>query len=235
MGEYTPKYGLYKPSIGEVNWGDDMNANIDKLEQILDTIEAKARSKLAELDDVDLTGVQDGHVLTYDASQGKWKPATIEAGGALRKVAEVTLGASAYEMTLTGLNIPNGKPFIILLLVGNIASDLNAYPVSMQINGVDPYITFMLDNVLNTNQTVLLDSLEYGDWVWYVLHCIQVLSKHVLINGCGFVFTDTSSSGKLLSVCGIFPFTDTPVDSITVKLGGEKIRAESTIKVYTIE
>jgi len=32
MGSYTPKRGLYKPSIGETGWGDKVNANWDKLD-----------------------------------------------------------------------------------------------------------------------------------------------------------------------------------------------------------
>lgn len=32
MGVYTTKRGLYKPDIGELNWGDKVNANFDILD-----------------------------------------------------------------------------------------------------------------------------------------------------------------------------------------------------------
>jgi len=35
MGSYTPNYNLYKPDIGEVSWGDEINASTDVVDAIL--------------------------------------------------------------------------------------------------------------------------------------------------------------------------------------------------------
>ena len=35
MGTYTPNYGLYKPAIGEKEWGDKVNANFDTIDSVM--------------------------------------------------------------------------------------------------------------------------------------------------------------------------------------------------------
>jgi len=35
MGTYTPNYGLYKPDIGEKDWGDKVNANFDTIDNVM--------------------------------------------------------------------------------------------------------------------------------------------------------------------------------------------------------
>jgi len=35
MGTYTPNYGLYKPDVGETDWGDKVNANFDTIDNVM--------------------------------------------------------------------------------------------------------------------------------------------------------------------------------------------------------
>lgn len=36
MGTYTTKYSLYKPSMSESNWGEEINSNLDAIDKIRD-------------------------------------------------------------------------------------------------------------------------------------------------------------------------------------------------------
>jgi len=35
MGSYTPRLNLYKPAIGETDWGDEVNQNFDKMDKVV--------------------------------------------------------------------------------------------------------------------------------------------------------------------------------------------------------
>ena len=45
MGSYTPNYGLYKPDIGETDWGDKVNANFD-------TIDSEMNKNRSDIDNI---------------------------------------------------------------------------------------------------------------------------------------------------------------------------------------
>ena len=45
MGTYTPNYGLYKPDVGETDWGDKVNANFD-------TIDSEMNKNRSDIDNV---------------------------------------------------------------------------------------------------------------------------------------------------------------------------------------
>jgi len=232
MGEFTPKYKLYKPAIGEVNWGDDMNANLDKLEQILDTIEAKARSKLAELDDVDLTGVQDGHVLTYNASQGKWLPKSV--GGGFSKIGEVKAESDCAYIELADLNIETTKPLMVIGAIANNSGSSSSYGIIVK--GTPLWANVIRDGSLYSNVSRCIYDVPNGCYVIFHAILFVMFGGRLFGNGQYAVY-DPSNDTRIMGVfggCGCClssPITKLRIDSDW----SNGIGAGSVVKWYVLE
>lgn len=63
MGKYTPRFSLYKPDIGEVNWGDKINRNFDIIDEnlnppgllrVVKEVTVKEDTNIVELTDLDI-------------------------------------------------------------------------------------------------------------------------------------------------------------------------------------
>ena len=233
MGEYTPKYGLYKPAIGEVNWGDDLNKNFDIIEEVVSAVEAKARSKLSELDDVDVTNVQHGHVLQYNADLGKRIPATIEAGG-FKKVGEFIADADLDEASITGLDIPANVPCMFIAFIKNPTGSTG--DIGIGVNTIGLWGAVMHDGATYTNESRVIKAVPASGFAMVMAMIIADENGRVYFTG-HYGSYDPSVPERHTGVFGGVSGTITlPISKIELyaQYAG-MIGTGSVLKVYALE
>lgn len=84
--------------------GDGVTTEVDDDGKVVVTIDppTPAAPDFADLNDVDFTGLSDGHVPVYDATSGLWKPETPSGGGGGSNVLLLANGASVPGGTAAG-------------------------------------------------------------------------------------------------------------------------------------
>ena len=116
MGEYTPNIKLYKPSIGETEWGDLVNNNFDVLDEQIDSIKKELITMAIKI----LMNQAVAHAISKDFYSIIADVITLDYPKGFKNTFESVSSPIEYEITIDNSNNPNDlTDYQILLEINN--------------------------------------------------------------------------------------------------------------------
>jgi len=116
MGEYTPNIKLYKPSIGETEWGDLVNNNFDVLDEQIDSIKKELITMAIKI----LMNQAVAHAISKDFYSIIADVVTLDYPKGFKNTFESVSSPIEYEITIDNSNNPNDlTDYQILLEINN--------------------------------------------------------------------------------------------------------------------
>ena len=179
-------------------------------------------TRLAELTDTDITGVEDGDVLTWNNSTGKWEPLSIIAAqSGIVEGSNYRINIASDDSTImvdTALGQFNGTLFgsVIGTLDGEVTGSVFADDSTLLVDGVSGFIT---GDVLNSS--IQTDEVD--------LAILRIGGEDGLGNKAGIRITTDGSGTDDYDLFNIFSYHDDAVNpAISTVLRGRGTPAEPT-------